>query len=210
MTASRLTILGCRDRFSSGRRTEDALVVTELNRTVSGTSPEGPKLPLPDGSVAVGDRQSATMQANMTQDRYVDAAFCMAISLQAFKPPVDGYFHFSPPAGTTTPPELPPPWLRQGTPLQSLAPERTYYLTNLSKVVAPGLRVGYLVVPSRSFCPNLQPPLEALRICFGAPPGDADVALGVEILAQLAAEAPCRSIPPLNYSQYMPTTNIGA
>ncbi len=33
-------------------------------------------------------------------------------------------------------------------PLQTLAPERTYYFTNLSKGVAPGLRVAYLVVPS--------------------------------------------------------------
>lgn len=175
-------------------------------------------------------------------------------------------------------------------PIQALAPERTYYLTNLSKIVAPGLRVGYLVVPpamrrhveaamaasvwmtpplmgeiaarwiddgtaqqamqvrraaairrlglvtnalghlklftqpgslhawlclpkpwqaevfameaavrgvsvvpSGSFCPNLQPPLEAVRICFGAPATDTEVAAGIGILAQLAAEQPLPS-----------------
>jgi len=179
---------------------------------------------------------------------------------------------------------------RQETPIQALAPERTYYLTNLSKIVAPGLRVGFLVVPparqrhveaamaasvwmtpplmgelaarwiddgtaqaalqakraaarrrlalvadalggqrlhtrpgslhawlelpdpwpaedfaaeaaahgvsvvpSGSFCPHPQPPLQAVRICFGAPARDADVALGVEILARLAAEPPSPS-----------------
>ena len=176
------------------------------------------------------------------------------------------------------------------TPIQALAPERTYYLTTLSKIVAPGLRVGYLavpparrrhveaamaasvwmtpplmgeiaarwiddgtaqkamqakrtaairrlelvkcalegqrvttqpgslhawltlpepwqaeafaaeaavrgvsVVPSGSFCPQLQAPLEAVRICFGAPPTDTDVDAGVRLLARLAAESPLPS-----------------
>ena len=34
-------------------------------------------------------------------------------------------------------------------PLVSLAPERVLYLTGLSKTVAPGLRIGYLVLPAR-------------------------------------------------------------
>lgn len=35
------------------------------------------------------------------------------------------------------------------TPLVSLAPERTLYLTGLSKFTLPGLRIGWLVVPDR-------------------------------------------------------------
>jgi DNA-binding transcriptional MocR family regulator len=49
---------------------------------------------------------------------------------------------------------------------------------------------GVSVVPSGSFHPGPQPPLEAVRICFGAPPRDAEVVRGVEILARLLAEAP--------------------
>jgi DNA-binding transcriptional MocR family regulator len=33
-------------------------------------------------------------------------------------------------------------------PIRSLAPERTYYITSLSKTVAPGLRVGFVAAPA--------------------------------------------------------------
>lgn len=34
------------------------------------------------------------------------------------------------------------------TPIAALVPERSFYLTNLSKTLAPGLRLGYLTVPA--------------------------------------------------------------
>lgn len=46
--------------------------------------------------------------------------------------------------------------LKEGAPpaLVSLAPERVLYLTGLSKTVAPALRLGYLVLPSRLGLPR--------------------------------------------------------
>ncbi|MFQ5994459.1 MAG: PLP-dependent aminotransferase family protein [Acidiferrobacterales bacterium] len=40
-------------------------------------------------------------------------------------------------------PDAPPP-------IATLAPERTYYITSLSKSMAPGLRIGYVAAPSRA------------------------------------------------------------
>ena len=39
---------------------------------------------------------------------------------------------------------------RRPPPLAALAPERTYYITSLTKCVMPGLRFGYLAVPERT------------------------------------------------------------
>ncbi len=52
-------------------------------------------------------------------------------------------------------------------PLAALAPERTVYVSSLSKALAPGLRVGYLVPPPGVWFDRCQ---EALRaIAFGPP-----------------------------------------
>jgi len=58
-------------------------------------------------------------------------------------------------------------------PLAQFAPERTIYLTSLSKTVAPGLRVGYLAAPAEL----LERAHAAIRAsCWMAPPLTAEVA----------------------------------
>jgi DNA-binding transcriptional MocR family regulator len=52
-------------------------------------------------------------------------------------------------------------------PLAVLAPERTFYVTGVSKSLAPGLRVGFLVAPSEDHLERL---LRAVRAQFYAPP----------------------------------------
>jgi DNA-binding transcriptional MocR family regulator len=50
-------------------------------------------------------------------------------------------------------------------PIQSLAPERTYYITSLSKTVAPGLRVGFIAGP-----PGMADNLAVHQMIAGARP----------------------------------------
>jgi DNA-binding transcriptional MocR family regulator len=52
-------------------------------------------------------------------------------------------------------------------PLAVLAPERTFYVTGVSKSLAPGLRAGFLVAPSEDCLEQL---LRAVRAQFYAPP----------------------------------------
>ena len=52
-------------------------------------------------------------------------------------------------------------------PLAVLAPERTFYVTGVSKSLAPGLRVGFLAAPSEEHLERL---LRAVRAQFYAPP----------------------------------------
>jgi DNA-binding transcriptional MocR family regulator len=57
-------------------------------------------------------------------------------------------------------PEAPPP-------IQTLAPDITLHISSLSKSIAPGLRIGYLVAPSR-LMPRLEGTMRALN--YAVPP----------------------------------------
>ena len=57
-------------------------------------------------------------------------------------------------------PEAPPP-------MQTLAPDITLHISSLSKSIAPGLRIGYLVAPSR-LMPRLEGTMRALN--YAVPP----------------------------------------
>ncbi len=53
------------------------------------------------------------------------------------------------------------------TPLAALAPERTFYISSLSKALAPGLRTGYVVAPDRDAFESL---VQGVRARTYAPP----------------------------------------
>lgn len=61
------------------------------------------------------------------------------------------------------------------TPLASLAPERVYYLTGASKILSPGLRLGFLVAPDETGFKALT---QVLRASLYSPP-----ALGAALFA---------------------------
>lgn len=62
------------------------------------------------------------------------------------------------------------PYARQSglPPLAALAPERTIYISSLSKIVAPGLRTGFLVAPAGDAFERCQ---RASRALIHSPPG---------------------------------------
>ena len=76
-------------------------------------------------------------------------------------------------------------------PLAALAPERVLYLTGLSKTVAPGLRIGYLLFPPglRSAHARRRAPHHLVRLGPDHGPGHA-VAAGRHRLAPPAGPAP--------------------
>lgn len=98
-------------------------------------------------------------------------------------------------------------------PLAALAPELTYYVTSLSKSVAPGMRVGYVLAPAgkteaivsatRATCRMATPLMAEIAACWIAE-GVADalvdfqrreVAIRREIATRVLAGIPCRTHP---------------
>jgi DNA-binding transcriptional MocR family regulator len=69
-------------------------------------------------------------------------------------------------------------------PLANLIPERTFYIGGLSKAFAPGLRVGYLVVPDATM---IDPLNRELRASFFSPP-NLSLALATHLINGGAAE----------------------
>lgn len=68
--------------------------------------------------------------------------------------------------------------------LAALAPERTLYLSSLSKVFAPGLRAGFLVAPAGEI---FEPCLRATRAITHSPPG-VNFAIATEWISSGRAE----------------------
>jgi DNA-binding transcriptional MocR family regulator len=69
-------------------------------------------------------------------------------------------------------------------PLANLIPERTFYIGGLSKAFAPGLRVGYLVVPDATMIDGLN---KELRASFFSPP-NLSLAMATHLINSGAAE----------------------
>lgn len=84
------------------------------------------------------------------------------------------------------------------TPLAALAPERTFFITSLSKTVAPGLRAGALVLPTHgSHEPAILRAIQALSVAGNAlgwmiAARWIESGVAADIAAQVVAEASAR------------------